>query len=65
MAMFEYLCDSCGSFFDIDVETVEGETPVECPVCHSHDTQVIPSLASVYGYSGSAGFDCGNDNGFR
>ncbi|MEN6570735.1 MAG: FmdB family zinc ribbon protein [Anaerolineaceae bacterium] len=65
MAMFEYLCDSCGAFFDVDMETVESETPVECPVCRSHDTQVIPSLASVYGYSGATASDCGNDNGFR
>jgi putative FmdB family regulatory protein len=66
MSLFEYLCDSCGSVFDVEMETAETDAPVECPLCHSHDTQVIPTLSSVYGYSHPATSGCGGeDSEFR
>jgi putative FmdB family regulatory protein len=63
--MTEYLCDSCGSTFEVANDPENSQAPVECPVCHGHDTQAFPTLSSVYGYTPKDDSGCGSNSGFR
>jgi len=53
MSLFYYLCDACGAVFELEAQSEVTDQPVECPQCHSTDTQLLPSLSSVYGYDDS------------
>ena len=63
--MTEYLCNSCGSMFEVEIDPANRQAPVECPVCHGTDTQVFPTLSSVYGYPPAEDSSCDRDRGFR
>lgn len=66
MPVYEYHCDACGACFDALVEDKDKDQPVECPVCHSLDTQQELSLYSTYGYGKPEERSCSNENsGFR
>lgn len=53
MSLIYFLCDACGAVFELEAKCEVTDQPVECPQCHSTDTQLLPSLSSVYGYDDS------------
>lgn len=61
MPVYEYHCDSCGSAFDALVEEKDIDQAVECPLCHSHDTQQDINLYSVYGYGKPVESSCSDE----
>lgn len=61
MPLYEYVCDACGAAFEVEQEDSSAEEALECPVCHSHDTQKSLSLFSVYGYQPPEGSGCSNE----
>ena len=62
MSIHDFICDTCGSVFEIELDEDAEEKPIECPICRSHDVQELPSLASVYGFDEeeNGGFSCGS-----
>jgi len=66
MPVVEYRCDACGAAFDARVDDSNLDQPVECPLCHSLETQQDLSLYSVYGYGSPQDSGCSGDSaGFR
>jgi len=66
MPLYEYHCDACGAAFDARVDDSNFDQPVECPLCHSLETQQDLSLYSVYGYGNPQESSCSDESsGFR
>lgn len=60
MPIFEYVCGSCGAFFERLV--MNREAPVSCPTCRSTDVAKqfsAFSMQTAAGFSGSMGGGCG------
>ena len=62
MSIHDFICDACGTVFEIELDESAEEKTIECPICRSHDVQELPSLASVYGFEDeeSGGYSCGS-----
>jgi putative FmdB family regulatory protein len=63
MPVYEFHCDACGADFDALVEDQDQDQPVECPLCHSLETQKELSLYSTYGYGKPVERSCSNEGG--
>lgn len=64
MVKFTFVCNACGTIFEQEVDEEKVVQSVECPKCHSHETQIELSLSSVYGYREKDGDGC-SSSGFR
>ena len=47
MAVYEYLCHTCDSHFEVRRSMQESSAPVECPGGHDDTTRLLSVFASV------------------